>query len=68
MATPDVPAPRFSPSEALILKSLAKGELPTPDWVATQRLKGWGLVEEKAGSLKLTQAGRDALRRLIARG
>jgi hypothetical protein len=67
MATPDLPAPRFSPSEALIL-SLAKGELPTPDWIATQRLKGWGLVEVKAGSLKLAQNGRDAVRLLVAPG
>jgi hypothetical protein len=32
-----------------------------------QRLKAWGLLEERGTKLKLTQAGRDTLRRLMAR-
>jgi hypothetical protein len=61
--------PRLSPSEALTLRNVAKGELLVQemDWVAVQRLKGWGLLEERGTGLKLTQAGRDALRLLMAR-
>jgi hypothetical protein len=35
------------------------------DWLAVQRLKAWGLLEERGTRLKLTQAGRDTLRRLM---
>jgi hypothetical protein len=35
------------------------------DWLAVQRLKTWGLLEERGTKLKLTQAGRDTLRRLM---
>jgi len=51
------------------LKHVAEGELlqREMDWLAVQRLKGWGLLEERGTRLKLTQAGRDMLRRLMAR-
>ena len=60
---------RLSPSEKLTLKHVAKGELleREMDWLAVQRLKAWNLLEEKGTKLKLTQAGRDTLRRLMAR-
>ena len=55
--------PTLSPSEKLTLKHLAEGELHPRelDWLALQRLK------ERAAGFKLTQAGRDALRRLVLR-
>ena len=61
--------PNLSSSEKLTLKHVAEAELleREMDWVAIQRLKGRGLLEEGRTRLKLTQAGRDALRRLIAR-
>jgi hypothetical protein len=64
--TPDLP---LSPSEKLTLKHVAQGELlqREMDWLAVQRLKGWGLLEERETRFKLTQAGRDTLRRLMAR-
>jgi hypothetical protein len=64
--TPDL---ALSPSEKLTLKHVAEGELleREMDWLALQRLKGWGLLEERGTRLKLTQAGRDTLRRLMAR-
>ena len=51
------------------MKHVAKGELleREMDWLAVQRLKAWNLLEEKGTKLKLTQAGRDTLRRLMAR-
>jgi hypothetical protein len=47
---------------------VAAGELfeREMDWLAVQRLKAWGLLEERGTKLKLTQAGRDILRRLMA--
>jgi len=52
----------------MTLKHVAEAELleREMDWVAIQRLKGWGLLEEGRTRLKLTQAGRDTLRRLMA--
>ena len=59
--------PRPSPSERLTLKHVAKGELleREMDWLAVQRLKAWGLLEQRGTKLKLTQTGRDTLRRLM---
>jgi hypothetical protein len=59
---------RLSPSEKLTLKHVAEGELfeREMDWLAVQRLKAWGLLGERGTKLKLTQAGRDTLRRLMA--
>jgi hypothetical protein len=47
---------------------VAEGELfeREMDWLAVQRLKACGLLEERRTKLKLTQAGRDTLRRLMA--
>ena len=69
MDNPNITEPRLSPSEKLTLKHVAEAELleREMDWVAIQRLKGWGLLKDGGTRLKLTQAGRDALRRLIAR-
>ena len=60
---------RLSPSERLTIKHVAKGEVleREMDWLAVQRLKAWNLLEEKGAKLKLTQAGKDTLRRLMAR-
>jgi hypothetical protein len=43
---------RLSPSEGLTLRYIAEGEFhPTAlDWVATQRLKQAGLVEDRRAS------------------
>jgi hypothetical protein len=69
MDTPKTPELRLSPSEKRTLKHIAQGELldREMDWLAIQRLKAWGLLEERGTRLKLTQAGRDTLRRLMAR-
>ena len=66
LRTPDL---ALSPSEKLTLKHVAEGELleREMDWLALKRLKGWGLLEERGTRLNLTQAGRDTLRRLMAR-
>jgi hypothetical protein len=58
--------PRTSPSERLTLKHVAEGELfeREMDWLAEQRLKACVLLEERGNRLKLTQAGKDTLRRL----
>lgn len=67
MDSANTPEPRLSPSEKLTLKHVAEAELleREMDWIAIQRLKRWGLLEEGRTRLKLTQAGRDALRRLM---
>ena len=69
MDTSESTDPRLSPSERLTLKQLAEGELleREMDWLAVQRLKAWGLLEEHGTKLNLTQAGRDTPRRLMAR-
>jgi ribosomal protein S19E (S16A) len=58
----------LSPSEKLTLKHLSEGELHTEhlDWVALQRLKRLGLVEDRNSGPALTQEGRRALQRLLA--
>ena len=68
MDIPNTPEPRLSPSEMLTLKHIAEAELleREMDWIAIQRLKGWGLLEEGGTRLKLTQAGKDTLCRLTA--
>jgi ribosomal protein S19E (S16A) len=51
------------------LQQLAEGEFHVTeiDWVALQRLKPLGLVEERSTGPALTQDGRRALQRLLAR-
>jgi hypothetical protein len=69
MDTSESSDPRLSPSERLTLKHVADGKLfeREMDWLAVQRLKAWGLLEQRETRWKLTQAGRDTLRRLMAR-
>jgi hypothetical protein len=69
MDTSESSALRLSPSERLTINHVAKGEVleREMDWLAVQRLKAWNLLEEKGTKLKLTQAGKDTLRRLMAR-
>ena len=59
MTAPQSPQARLSPSEKLTLKHVAEGELleREMDWVAIQRLKGWGLLEERGTRLE-THASR----------
>jgi hypothetical protein len=58
--------PNLSPSERDTLRLIAEAEPGPYDWVAVQRLKGFGLVEERGASLTLhlTQDGRQMLRTL----
>jgi ribosomal protein S19E (S16A) len=50
------------------LRLIAEGELQGAlDWVAVQRLKATGLVEEQPKGLVLTAEGRRALSRLLSR-
>jgi ribosomal protein S19E (S16A) len=59
----------LSPSERRTLQHIAQGELATSelDWVALQRLKRLGLVEERSTGPALTKEGRRELQRLLAR-
>jgi hypothetical protein len=63
------PAPlSLSPSERRTLQLIAEGELHGGlDWVAVQRLKATGLVEEQTKGLVLTAEGRRALSRVLSR-
>jgi ribosomal protein S19E (S16A) len=63
------PAPSsLSPSERRTLQLIAEGELQGGlDWVAVQRLKATGLVEERPKGLVLTADGRRALSRVLSR-
>jgi hypothetical protein len=61
METPEIP---LSPSERSMLAALAGGvELVeiAPDWVALQRLRQFGLVDEVSRGHKVTAAGRRVL-------
>jgi ribosomal protein S19E (S16A) len=50
------------------LQLIAEGELHGGlDWVAVQRLKATGLVEEQTKGLVLTAEGRKALSRVLSR-
>ncbi|MDF2974117.1 MAG: hypothetical protein K0R61_4567 [Microvirga sp.] len=50
------------------MQLIAEGELQGGlDWVAVQRLKATGLVEEQAKGLVLTAEGRRALSRVLSR-
>ena len=60
----ETPALSLSPSEKLTLKHVAEGE--HLDWVALQRLKRLGLVEERSTGPALTQEGRRALQRILS--
>jgi hypothetical protein len=58
MTTSSAP-PNLSLSERRTLRLIAEGEIHGGlDWVAVQRLKATGLVEEQAKGLVLTTEGR----------
>lgn len=65
METPEV---SLNSSERLALSSLAQWNAQefTLDWIALQRLKSFGLVEETPQGLKLTATGRRAVGRARA--
>jgi hypothetical protein len=56
----------LSPSERLTLRDIAEGELHATemDWVAVQRLKTMGLVEERGGTTMTTKEGQRVLHRI----
>jgi ribosomal protein S19E (S16A) len=56
----------LSASERLTLRYIAEGELHATemDWVAVQRLKRIGLVEERGGSIMTTKEGQQMLHRI----
>ena len=58
----------LSPSEKLTLRYVAEGELhPSElDWIALQRLKQAGLLEDQRTRLGMTAQGRRALQRVLA--
>jgi hypothetical protein len=60
--------PSLSPSERLTLRHIAKGEwhISVLDWLAIQRLKRMGLVEERDGIPMTTKDGQRALGRSAA--
>jgi hypothetical protein len=60
METPEV---ALSPSERMILRDLVTGaDLPhQTDWVALQRLRRFGYIEETAAGPHITAEGRRAI-------
>ena len=60
MGTP----PDLSPSEKRTLQKVAEGEFQVAelDWVALQRLKALGFVEERSTAVVITAEGRRVLR------
>jgi ribosomal protein S19E (S16A) len=57
---------KLSPSERLTLRDIAEGELHRTemDWVAIQRLKTMGLIEERGGRTMTTKEGQRVLHRI----
>ena len=57
---------KLSPSERQTLQYVAEGDLPLSalDWIAVQRLKASGLIEERSAVPALTPEGRRVLQRL----
>jgi ribosomal protein S19E (S16A) len=66
MQAPDL---KISPSEKRTLQKVAEGEFQVSelDWIAVQRLKTLGLVEERNTKVMVTGDGRRVLRVLIAK-
>ena len=60
--------PDLSPSERLTLRHIAEGQwhITVLDWVAIQRLRRLGLVEERAGTTMTTKEGQRALGHIAA--
>ena len=65
MGTP--PDLSLSPSEKRTLQKVAEGEFQVAelDWVALQRLKAMGFVEERGTGVVITADGRRVLRTVI---
>ena len=60
--------PDLSPSEKRTFQKAAEGESQVAlDWVALQRLKALGFVEERSTAVVITAEGRRVLRTLIAK-
>jgi ribosomal protein S19E (S16A) len=61
------PAPSLSPSERRTLQKVSEGEFQVAelDWIALQRLKALGLVEERNTVAVITPDGRRVLQGLI---
>ncbi len=59
---------RLSPSEKRTLQHLVEGEFHASelDWIALQRMKGFGLVEEQSAGVAISEEGRRVLRRLAS--
>ena len=59
----ETPVPNLSRSERLILNALAQRHEPEIafDWLALQRLKSFGFVEETPQGHKITEAGKLAV-------
>ena len=59
----------LSPSEKRTLQKAAESEFQVAelDWVALQRLKALGFVEERSTAVVITAEGRRVLRTLIAK-
>ena len=58
--------PNLSPAEHRTLRLIGEGEWYTLDWVAVQRLKRMGLIEEREGIIMTTKEGQRALGRMAA--
>jgi ribosomal protein S19E (S16A) len=67
MGTP--PDLSLSPSEKRTLQKVAEGEFQVAelDWVALQRLKALGLMEERSTGVVISAEGRRVLRALITK-
>jgi ribosomal protein S19E (S16A) len=65
----NTPPLSLSTSERQTLRYMAEGEADPRelDWLALQRLKRAGLVEERSTGPRITAEGRRALQRLLAR-
>lgn len=58
--------PNLSPAEHMTLRHIGEGEWYTLDWVAVQRLKRIGLIEERDGIPMTTKEGQRAVGRIAA--
>ena len=65
----NTPALSLSTSERQTLRYIAQGQLDPRelDWLALQRLKRAGLIEERGTAPGITAEGRRALQRLLAK-
>jgi ribosomal protein S19E (S16A) len=63
------PAPSLSPSEKRTLQKASEGEFQVAelDWVALQRLKALGLIEQRSTAVVITREGSRVLQALITK-